>query len=212
MKILKIDNISPQIYKLQEAANLLRQNKVIIHPTETVYGLAGNYANDQLIENIQEIKGRGSNQPFSILVKDINTIIEISGNKSDWLINFLGRVLPDAITVLLPRKKKLAIPFWHQFSYLGFRFPNHFISTALVDLSGTPLVTTSANLTGEKPPVSLNDINRSLLKQVNLVLDSGETLYKKPSTIIKVSEKEPDIKLIREGAISFEKIKNCLEI
>jgi len=63
-----------------------------------------------------------------------------------------------------------------------------------------------------KPPVSLNDINRSLLKQVNLVLDSGETLYKKPSTIIKVSEKEPDIKLIREGAISFEKIKSCLEI
>ena len=55
MKILKIDNISPEIQKLQEAANLLQQNKVIIHPTETVYGLAGNYANEQVIENIQEI-------------------------------------------------------------------------------------------------------------------------------------------------------------
>ena len=212
MKILKIDNIFPEIQKLQEAANLLKQNKVIIHPTETVYGLAGNYANDQVIENIQEIKGRGSNQPFSILVNNIDTIFEISGNKSDWLTNFLSQVLPDAITVLVPRKKKLANSFWHQFSYLGFRYPDHLISTSLVNLSGTPLITTSANLTGEKPPASLNDINRSLLKRVNLVFDSGETLYKKPSTIIKVVGNKPGIKLIREGAISFEKIKSCLEI
>jgi L-threonylcarbamoyladenylate synthase len=212
MKILKIDNISPEIRKLQEAANLLKQNKVIIHPTETVYGLAGNYANEQVIENIQEIKGRGSNHPFSILVNNIDTIIEISGNKSNWLTNFLSRVLPDAVTVLVPRKRIIANSFWNQFPYIGFRYPDHFISIALVNLSGTPLITTSANLTGEKPPASLNDINSSLLNRVNLVLDAGETFYKKPSTIIKVIENKPGIELIREGAISFEKIKNCLEI
>jgi L-threonylcarbamoyladenylate synthase len=211
VQVLKIDPIEPEIQSLQIAADLLKKNQVIVHPTETVYGLAGNYSSDRVIQKVMEIKGRKTTQPFSILVDNIATILELSGNDDEWLEGFLTQILPDAITVLVPRKRKLEFSFWNQFSHLGFRFPQHSISTSLVKLSGTPLITTSANLSGEKFPPSINEISREILDCVFLVLDAGETIYKIPSTIIKISDKEPDIELIREGAVAFEKIKNCLE-
>ena len=211
MQVLKIDPIEPEIQSLQIAADLLKKNQVIIHPTETVYGLAGNYSSDRVIQKVMEIKGRKTSQSFSILVDNVTTILELSGNDDEWLEGFLTQILPDAVTVLVPRRRKLKFSFWNQFSHLGFRFPQHSISTSLVKLSGTPLITTSANLSGEKSPPSINEISREILDCVSLVLDAGETIYKIPSTIIKISDKEPDIELIREGAVAFEKIKNCLE-
>ena len=85
MQVLKIDPIEPEIQSLQIAADLLKKNQVIIHPTETVYGLAGNYSSDRVIQKVMEIKGRKTTQPFSILVDNVTTILELSGNDDEWL-------------------------------------------------------------------------------------------------------------------------------
>jgi len=211
MRVLKINTPDPDPQSIQTAADLLKQNEVIIHPTETVYGLAGNYSSDQVIQNILEIKGRKITQPFSILVDKIETILELSGNNEEWLESFLNRILPDAVTVVIARKKKLGISYWNGFSHIGFRYPQHLISNSLVKLSGTPLITTSANFSGKKSPVSVDELSQTMLNRVSLVLDAGVTKHKIPSTIIKISENKPELELIREGAIPFEKIKNCLE-
>ncbi len=207
MRIETINQNNPDQQLLYNAVELLKNGKAIIHPTETVYGLAGDFSSKSALQEIMRLKSRYVTQPFSIMVNSLDQILDLMGKLPKWIEHFLNIIFPDAITVLLPRRSNVSLEYWNQFSLIGFRFPNHKISNLLVSLSNKPLITTSANLSGEPPPIEISNINKELINQVPLTLNGGITKEKIPSTIIRIDENKKKVFLVRSGAVDWKIIE-----
>lgn len=211
MSILKINPSNPEPELIKKAAEILLREKAIIHPTETVYGIAALATSEKAIHQVLEIKGRELKHPFSIMVTDIREMLDWTGLSESWLEKWLQRVFPAPLTVLLPRKKELPNPYWNQFPLLGFRLPDHVLSQRLLQAVGSPIITTSANLTGDPPANSFKELSPELLKKIPLVLDGGETLTQQPSTIIKVELETRKLELVRPGSLDVTSLSNGFE-
>lgn len=207
MKSIPINLESIDDDKLEKAVEVLKEGGVIIHPTETVYGLAAIWNDENAIKRVAQLKKRSLEKPFSILVNKIEQIFSISGWKSNKLKNLLEDVFPAPITVLLPRKLDLPISFWNQFVAIGFRFPDFPLCQRLVSMVGEPLITTSANVADQPPPKSTLDISKSLANEIDLVLDGGESPIQIPSTVLRFNPENLDMELIREGSYSYREFQ-----
>lgn len=209
MRILKIDPGTCSETELLPVVSLLQNEEIIIHPTETVYGIAAVYYSQSAISKINRLKQRSPSQPYSIMVNSIEKILEISGVRLEWVRNFLAKILPGAVTVLLPRLRRLEHDYWDRFPQLGFRYPNHRLSTLLISLVGQPLITTSANLYGEPPVQSVAQLPANLVDNCSLVVNGGETPGNIASTIIQINVDQKTISLVRTGITPWEFIENC---
>jgi L-threonylcarbamoyladenylate synthase len=210
MKIIPIDQEQVDQQILMTAVKFLREDNLIIHPTETVYGIAGQYNGERVLQEISIIKSRRDDQPFSIMVESVEQMLDLSGQESYWLQQLLSGIFPNPLTVLITRRKDLGVRYWDQFPLIGFRCPDHLWSRSLIRHTRIPLITTSANLSGNPPASTVAEISPELMSQVSLVLDGGITRFRLPSTIIKIDEKNKNVELIRAGAMSWQKIQNLI--
>jgi L-threonylcarbamoyladenylate synthase len=206
-EVMRIDQDSPDPRLLKSAVDYLEAGDVIIHPTETVYGFAGYFLKESALQKIITLKSREIQQPFSIMVNSTKEMISLCGESSEKIKRFLNRIFPEAVTILLPRKKKMALEFWNQFPYLGFRFPRHRLCNMMLEIASQPIVTTSANITGDIAPTEFNEISKRLLSQVPIAFDGGVTRRKMPSTVIQFNEKLNKLRLVREGAVPWSRIE-----
>lgn len=196
--------------KLKEASDVLKNGGVIIHPTETLYGFAAVWNNEDALKRVAQLKKRNLKKPFSILVNKINQILDIAGWPSETLKNLLLNIFPNPLTILIPRKKKLALSFWNQFTEIGFRFPDFQICNRLVELVGEPLITTSANIANQLPPKSSLEVSESLINDVDLFLDGGDCPLQIHSTVVRFNPETLHIEMLREGAFPFQKFKEIV--
>ena len=200
-KIIKIYEFDEE--KGEKVLEFLKEEilngKIIICGTDTLYGLCANALDENAVKKVYELKKRDPNKPISIFLKDKEDI-EKYAYTNDISKKIIDKFLPGALTIIL--KKKDIIPDIVSKDYIGIRIPD---SKIIRELSIIPLTATSANLSGEEPPTSADEINEELKEKVHLIIDTGVCKYKTPSTIIKIVD--DNVELIREGAIPFEKIK-----
>jgi len=211
MNYLEINANNPEPEKLQEAVRYLKNSGVVAHGTETVYGLTAQWNDWEAIQNLSQIKHRSLKQPYSIMVDAINDIIELSGWDSPPLQRLLKLIFPGPVTLLLPRNRHFKLEYWNQFQDIGFRLPDHRLSRELVKETGIPLLTTSANLSGEPSPASAQEISEEITDSVDLVIDSGVCPFKVPSTIIRVDISKRDFEVIRSGAFSIDQFNQIFK-
>jgi len=210
MKIIKLnelDDISREINErtkkeIENIKKMILDGKIIICGTDTLYGLCANALDQEAVKKVYELKKRDLNKPISIFLKDKEDIEKYAyiNNVSKKIID---KFLPGPLTIIL--KKKEIIPDIVSKEYIGIRIPD---SKIIRELAVVPLTATSANLSGEEPPTSADEINEELKEKVHLIIDTGVCKYKTPSTIIKIVN--DNIELIREGVIPFKEIKKVI--
>jgi len=193
---------------ISEAVGLISKGGLVVYPTDTVYGLGCDPFNAEAVEKIFRVKGR-SGKPLPILVSSIK--------KAEQLVN-LGKVgltlasnfWPGALTIVAPIRRGVSLPeaLTSGSEKLGVRFPNHECALRLIEGAGGFLVGTSANRSGEKPPLTVDEAVRSLKYGVDIFLDGGKVTLGKESTVLDVCGEKPVV--IREGAISKGKIFGVL--
>ena len=205
---INVNNIDEE--KIKKASDVLKNGGVIIHPTETLYGFAAVWNNENALKRIAQLKMRDIKKPFSILVNQINQILNIAGWSSDKLENLLHVIFPNPLTILLPRKKELPLHFWNQFAEIGFRFPDFRICDKLVEFAGQPLITTSANIANDPPPKTSIEVSESLINDVDLFLDGGDCPFQIPSTVMRFDPETLKIETIREGAFPHQKFEEII--
>ena len=196
VSILKIEDEDDLKNAIGTADAYLRSGGVIIYPTDTVYGIGCDANSKDAIAKVYRIKGISKEKPLSVMMSGFDMIQEYceTGMGDDAI---LGKYLPGPYTFLIKSKGYLAAS---KNDRLGVRIPDSEFCQSLCAKLGRPIVTTSANLTGEKPPVRFEDIDREVLGSVGLAIDSGVTKYGAPSVIIDLVER----KLIREGGQSID--------
>ncbi len=156
----------------------LLKRSVVIYPTDTVYGIGCNAHNKELVERIYVAKLRPKSKPLSVIAPGMRWILEHCECKSSILRKFL----PGPYTLILRKKEPSFLKEVAPGNSLGVRIPAHLIAK-IVEALGIPLVTTSANLSGEKAPASLEEIDERLFKYADIVINGGR-LPGKPSTIV----------------------------
>lgn len=207
---IEADNPDPQL--LRKTAEYLHRSGVILHATETVYGLAARWDDETALQKVSRIKRRPAAQPYSILITDIESVLSLAGWKSAALRRLLEALFPAPLTLLLPRKRPLTPNFWNQFPEIGFRMPDHTLSRELVRQAGVPLITTSANLSGEAPPVNIAEVNREILSGVDCALDSGVCPLKAPSTVVRIDLESRNYTIVRPGAFPEQRLQEIINL
>ncbi len=204
-KIIKINSKNPEIQKIQEVVQILKNKGVIIFPTDTLYGLGGNALDKKVIKKIYRIKKRSYNKPLSINIahkKDLKKYVKKIPFPAYRLIK---KFWPGPLTLIFKKSDLVPDELTAGLPYVGIRIPNNKIILKIIKHFGAPLISTSANTSGHPSPKNLNQA-KMLFKQVDIVIDGGRTQNQKASTIIDFSQKTP--KIIRKGALSLEKLKN----
>lgn len=191
---------------IRRAAVIVREGGVVIYPTETVYGLGCNPAIVEAAKRVCFIKGR-ADKPLPLACADIETVKSIV-DFSPAAERVATRFWPGPLMLVLPAKVEYSIWITHGASTLGVRVPDHPVARRLAKLSGGVILSTSANRSGEPPPVTAREAFEQIGGEVDLVLDGGPAPLTNPSTVLDLSGEQAWI--LRKGPITAEQLKEAL--
>lgn len=225
MKIIKTD-----LKNLKEIIKLIKKGKVIICPTDTVYGLICNARNEKAVEKFFKIKKREKTKPIGIFVKDIKMAKEIAEIDADQEKLF-KKYLPGKITFILPKKQyetRTRINFLSGLvgakGTIGIRIPDYPLMHSLFKEINFPLAQTSANISGQPATTKIKEVLKqfeiknshgciriprgqrprvALFACPDLVLDAGNLKKAIPSTVVDLTGKIP--KTLRKGEIKISR-------
>ena len=168
----------------------IRDGSIIIHPTDTIYGLGCNALDSKAVNKIRKIKNRET-MPFSVIVPSKQWIYDncIVTEEAEKQIN----KLPGRYTIILNLKNKKAVAKTvnNAWDTLGVRIPKHWF-TAFVEKAGVPFVTTSANIAGGDFMISIDDLDPKIKSKVNYIIYVG-IKKGRPSKIIDLTKEKPEI-------------------
>ncbi|MBT4501887.1 MAG: threonylcarbamoyl-AMP synthase [Gemmatimonadetes bacterium] len=194
----EILNIDPQHMKgrrIKKAADLLRDGGVIVYPTDTIYGLGCDITNKEAIERIRRIKGRSSKKPMSFVCADLSNVSDYA-HVSNHAYRILKRSLPGPYTFVLPATRETPRILQTKQKTVGLRVPNHPVPLALVAELGHPIISTSANYTDQEVLTDPYELEQTLGKQVDLILECGQLPVMPSSVISLIGDK---VEILREG-------------
>jgi L-threonylcarbamoyladenylate synthase len=197
--VTKSENLPLALAKAMEA---LRSGEVVMHATETCYGLAADIFDEKALQRVYDIKKMPLGKPVSLMVQRREEA-EQYAEFGDLAMQLAEEFWPGPLTLILPRLSSLPPFFNAGHSTVGVRCPDHDISQLLVEKFGSPLTTTSANITTVPEVYTVQEFMNQLDlkgKRPALILDSGLIEKNPPSTIVALSENGPQI--VRRGAIA----------
>lgn len=169
---------------------LIEDGAVFIHPTDTIYGLGCNATSKEAVQRIRSLKHR-SEMPFSVIAPSKKWIFgncEVSAEGEKWLGKLPG---PYTLIFGLKNSKAVAAAVNLGSKTLGVRMPKHWFADIVAEL-GFPVVSTSANVTGEPYMTSVDDLDDSIRQKADFIIYEGEK-QGRPSTIVKLFEKEVEV-------------------
>lgn len=204
LRIIKLNPKNPDKSAIQNAREQIAAGKLVIFPTDTVYGLATDPFNEKAVKRLIEAKKRTSAKGFPILVANLEMAKELV-KFSEVALSLVSKFWPGALTLILPLKTSVPELITGDRQTLAIRVPDHIIARQLAEI---PIIGTSANISGRDSPISAEDAINQLGSSVDLVLDSGPTKEGIASTILDLSTKNP--RIIREGVIKREQLRPFL--
>ena len=180
---------------LERLTKEIKKGKVLVLPTDTLYGLIADATNEKAVKRVFRIKKRPLKKPLPIFVKDIEMAKKLAkiDKKRE---RFLSLVWPGKITVVLKRRAKKI--YGVDQKTIGLRIPKYFLIEKLLKQTNRPLTGSSANLSGNPPTTKIKEVIKQFKNQKtnpDLILDAGNLPKSKPSVVLDFTKEE--IKILR---------------
>jgi len=189
------------------AADEVKNGKVVVYPTDTVYGIGCDPYSDSAVEVVFEIKGRVEEKPLPLLCSSVQHAHRIC-KLNKLSMKLAEQFWPGALTLISDLiDTKISRKVTAGANKIGVRIPNHPCAVKLIDACGGVLVGTSANRSGSNAAKSADEVVQTI-NGFDILLDGGKTQLGIESTVIDVSEGR--FVLIREGYIKREQIEKVL--
>ena len=189
---------------------ILKRGGLVAFPTDTIYGLGAGAYIESAVERVYQVKQRPREVALPLLLADVSQLSDVARYVPPvaWLL--ARHFLPGGLTLVLYKSSFVPDIVTAGGDTVAVRVPAHPVPLSLIQGIGMPLVGTSANLSGKPNPLTANDVCAQLGNKIDLIIDGGPSPGGKESTIIDVTGEKPVI--LREGAISREKLREVVEI
>lgn len=166
--------------------DVFNKGGIIAYPTEAVFGLGCDPDNELAIQKLLDVKQRPADKGLIILAANYSQLlpyIDDSAISQDIRLKVLSR-WPDAITQVLPANKNISPLLCGKFDSIAVRITDHPDVVALCQQTNQAIVSTSANLAGEKPATTWQQVEKQLGNKIDFILKGETSGLLKPSTII----------------------------
>jgi L-threonylcarbamoyladenylate synthase len=195
--------------QVERGIAILRHGGIVAYPTDTVYGLGASMTSHKGAERIYRVKQRPPDMALPLLVAKISQIEALSGTVPEVAHRLISEFWPGALTIVLPASSSVPEIVTAGGTTVAVRMPAHPVPLALIESIGTPLIGTSANLSGRASPLTATEVQAQLGDEVDLIIDDGKPCPGTASTIVDVTGEVPVI--LREGAISRKEIERLYQ-
>jgi len=184
--------------EIKKAIDVLRKGGIILYPTDTIWGIGCDATNAEAVQKVYELKRRVDNKSLLVLLDSagkIETYVKEMPSVAWDLIELSDKPL----TIIYSDAKNLAENLIAEDGSIGIRITNEAFSKKLCEVFRKPIVSTSANVSGEKSPGNFSEISEEIINGVDYVVNFGRSKKEKskPSSIIKI-ESGNKIKIIRQ--------------
>lgn len=201
-----------EVYKIQslddkeliKAAECIRDGGVIAYPTETLYGLGADALNEEAVKKIFKAKGRPDNKAITVITasKDISSYVEEVTEEAQKLIN---EFWPGPLTLVLKKKDVIPEITSANLDTIGIRMTSNEIARKLVELSGTIITATSANISGGPSHDNIEGCINDFDGKVDYIIGEEKKHIGIESTIVDCTVTPPVV--LRKGAVTMEMLK-----
>lgn len=203
MQTIKINLNQINQEQIDLIVDYLRRGLVIAYPTDTIYGLGCICCDATAIKKINKIKGEKGNKPLIILISNLQMLKKYCFVNSEQM-EYLEKVWPASpaggpgpVTIILKRRPILPPELTGGLNSLAVRLPKNEFLIKIINEAGFPIVSTSLNKKGEKPLISVQNLEKYFKHLPDLVVDAGECPRTKPSRLVDLRDVK-NIKIIRK--------------
>lgn len=192
-------------------ARLVREignGKVIVYPTDTIYGVGGRADQQSVCQAVDKLKSRPSGQIYSVALSSLDMVQNLAELRDPKKWSLLERLLPGPYTFVVGLRSGIRLPANGFGSNLGIRVPLFPPLTKLISALGIPLITTSINRSGE-PPLREPGMIREQFPGIDILIDAGDLPQAAPSTLIDISTDAP-CTILRPGS-GLDKLVKTLD-
>lgn len=182
---------------INRAIDTLKKGGIILYPTDTIWGLGCDARNSEAVKKIYEIKRRTDSKSLIVLVNNEMAVERLVEDIPETAFQLLEVVI-HPLTIIYDKAYNVAPELKSEDGSLGIRITKEKFSSELCRKFGGPIVSTSANISGEPAPKNFKEISEEIRKKVNYIVNyrQHDNTISEPSNIIKISN-DNIIKIIR---------------
>lgn len=189
-EVVQVSEKQPDLAVLERAAKLLKKGRLVVFPTETVYGLGVVASHPEAVEQVYELKHRQRSKPLTYHLAHYDFVDSFQFDLPPVFFHLAYKFWPGPMTLVVKTRDR---------GVLGIRFPRNRVARLLLDLVEEPVLATSANMSGQASAVDAAQAARDFDGKVDMVIDSGPCQMKEDSTVVDLTG--PEALVVRRGAL-----------
>jgi L-threonylcarbamoyladenylate synthase len=194
---------------IASAAGALKGGRLVVMPTDTVYGIGADAFDSAAVAALLSAKGRGRDMPVGVLVGSWHTIEGLVYTVPDGARDLIRAFWPGALSLVVAQAPSLQWDLGDARGTVMLRMPLHPVAIELLREVG-PVAVSSANISGHPPAVDVNEARGQLGDLIDVYLDAGPSEQRAASTIVDLTGPMP--RILRAGPVSAERIAEVLGV
>jgi len=207
-RVIDVDRERPDPSAIEEAAAALREGKLVVFPTETVYGLGAHALDPIAVQKIFDAKERPANDPLIVHLAHIGQVNQCAAGMPAGARKLALSFWAGPLTLILQKKPEVPDLVTAGLPSVALRVPSHRVARALMEMAGIPIAAPSANRFSRPSPTTAAHVIDDLDGRVDLILDGGPTDIGLESTIVDFTADPPVLR--RPGGITFEQVRSLV--
>jgi L-threonylcarbamoyladenylate synthase len=204
--------------QILRAADLLKQGKIVVLPTETVYGAAGSLTQPAAVQRLKALRPGTDGKPLTVHLADRKDAEKFIGSLNDFGRRMTRKLWPGPVGLMfdVPPNRRTEVAAeqgvaeseLYADATITLRCPDHVVATDVISEAGGTVVAVRAGVGSNQPALRGDQVATELDNKVDLILDAGPTRYNRPSTIVKV--KPDNYEIVRAGVYDERIIERLL--
>ncbi len=205
----KVDATDPNNrgHVIDLATNAVKAGRLIVMPTDTLYGIGCDAFDNQAVESLLRAKHRGPDMPVPVLVGSWQTVEGLVREYSFDMRRLVEAFWPGGLSVIVHQAPSLPWNLGDARGTVMLRMPLHPVAIEILQKTG-PMAVSSANISGQPPATSVDQAENQLGADVAMYVDGGPATIGTASTIVDLSSGKA--RILREGAITAERVGEVL--
>ncbi len=192
---------------IASAVGALKGGRLVVTPTDTVYGIGADAFDSTAVAALLSAKGRGRDMPVGVLVGSWHTIEGLVYTMPDGARDLIRAFWPGALSLVVSQAPSLQWDLGDARGTVMLRMPLHPVAIELLREVG-PMAVSSANVSGRRPAVDADEARSQLGDLVDVYLDAGPSQQQAASTIVDLTGATP--RILRAGPVSVDRIAEVL--